>query len=270
MFLYSTFSRTARILEGAGANLLQLRKKTPANIIQNPAEFIAGQDPDTNSENFIVSRLKRIKDLKQFNPLIYSEGSPIDILGKDGIYWIVDPVDGTDNYVYGEPYWGVSIALLWQGRVVLAGICLPSLKKELVFSLAAPDIKDKDAPFRSHRLAKNIPSMDRGNERVFIDWSKISPLATAAVFKDLSNAGFRPQTRGCSSAIFLGVVSGAIGAYVAPEIALEDRVAGAWLVRMCGGKVTDFRGNPWGLNSTSLIASHGNEEFHERILKALN
>lgn len=239
MFLYSTFSETARILEEAGINLLQLRKKTPINI-QNPAGFIARKDPDANSENCIIPRLKRIKDLEQLNPLIYSEGSPIDILEKDGIYWIVDPVDGTDNYIYGEPYWGVSIALLWQGRVVLAGIYLPFLKKELVFSLAAPDVEDKDASYQSYRLVRNIAPMDRENKRVFTDWSKISPLATAAVLNNLSSAVFRPQTRGCSSAIFLGIASGAIGAYVAPEIAFEDRVAGAWLVQMCGGKLQIF------------------------------
>lgn len=46
--------------------------------------------------------------------------------GPNGL-WLVDPIDGTTNYAYGSPLWGVSVALLQEGQVVLGGIVLPDL-----------------------------------------------------------------------------------------------------------------------------------------------
>lgn len=47
----------------------------------------------------------------------------------DGGLWIVDPIDGTTNYVFGSPFWGVSIGLFQNGRIELGAIALPDLQR---------------------------------------------------------------------------------------------------------------------------------------------
>ncbi len=47
--------------------------------------------------------------------------------GEDGSMWLVDPIDGTTNFAYGSPMWGISIGFMREGEIVLGGVCLPDL-----------------------------------------------------------------------------------------------------------------------------------------------
>jgi fructose-1,6-bisphosphatase/inositol monophosphatase family enzyme len=57
---------------------------------------------------------------------IWGEEEGYDIPGPGGL-WVVDPIDGTSNYAYGSPLWGVSVALVRDGRIAAGAIALPDL-----------------------------------------------------------------------------------------------------------------------------------------------
>jgi len=48
--------------------------------------------------------------------------------GPEGI-WLLDPIDGTSNFVYGCPYWGISIALIRKGQILMGAVPLPDLNE---------------------------------------------------------------------------------------------------------------------------------------------
>ncbi|MCE9557801.1 MAG: inositol monophosphatase family protein [Armatimonadetes bacterium] len=50
--------------------------------------------------------------------------------GENGL-WLVDPVDGTSNYSFGSPLWGVSVGLYQAGKIVVGAVCLPDLRETL-------------------------------------------------------------------------------------------------------------------------------------------
>jgi myo-inositol-1(or 4)-monophosphatase len=58
-----------------------------------------------------------------------------DIVGSSGVSWVVDPIDGTVNYVYGLPHYAVSIAAERDGRVVAGVVSAPALEVEYAATL---------------------------------------------------------------------------------------------------------------------------------------
>jgi len=61
----------------------------------------------------------------------YGEESPLE-LPNDAGQWVVDPIDGTSNFAYGSPLWGISVGLIVKGQCVLGAIGLPDLQETYV------------------------------------------------------------------------------------------------------------------------------------------
>jgi|SRR5579885_2763721 len=77
---------------------------------------------DRNVEEFLRPKLEALVP----STGVYGEEFGNDGAGENGL-WAVDPIDGTSNYVYGSPLWGVSIALVQQEEIVAGVVFLPDL-----------------------------------------------------------------------------------------------------------------------------------------------
>lgn len=75
---------------------------------------------DRASEALIVGRLQTARP---DDGVVGEEGS--DHAGTSGVHWIIDPLDGTTNYLYGYPSFGVSVAAAVDGAVVVGAVCNP-------------------------------------------------------------------------------------------------------------------------------------------------
>lgn len=105
--------RTASVLlDAADGQRTVDRKSTSTDLVT---------EMDRAAEALIVGA---ILDARPDDGLLGEEGS--DRAGTTGIRWIIDPVDGTTNYVYGHPGWGVSIGAELDGELVLGVVADPA------------------------------------------------------------------------------------------------------------------------------------------------
>lgn len=179
---------------------------------------------------------------------------------KPARYWVIDPIDGTKNFLRGVPTWGTLIALVENGEVVV-GVC------------SAPEL------FRRWYAAKDSGAFLSVNnaQPTKISVSKVSSLSDASLaYSDLEGWGSRREkfeslmssvwrTRGFGDYwSHMLVAEGAVDIAAEPSLALWDMAALDIIVREAGGKFTSLDGQsgPFG---TSGVSS--NDLLHDEFLR---
>lgn len=110
-------SAASKAAEGR-AQRAQLETETKSSLTDLVTEF------DRAAENFIRERLS---SQRPQDGIVGEEG--LDVPNTSGLTWIIDPIDGTTNFVFGLPVWGCSVAVT-QGNTILAGaVHLPVLRE---------------------------------------------------------------------------------------------------------------------------------------------
>ncbi len=181
---------------------------------------------------------------------------------RDNI-WVIDPLDGTLNFMHGFPHFAVSIAKKVKGRVEQAVIYNPvtqdiftATRGEGAHLNAAKRIRvSKQPTLKGALLATNLPRKQTGEAAYaqFVD----------AVMPEV--AAFR---RTGSTALDLAyLAAGYVDAFVCTEFFEWDVAAGLLLVREAGGVVTDFKGAEGMIESRQLVA--GNPKQVKALLPQL-
>jgi myo-inositol-1(or 4)-monophosphatase len=177
-----------------------------------------------------------------------------------GVRWIVDPLDGTVNYLYGLPDWAVSVAAEAGGTVVAGAVYVPS--RDELFSAAL----GQGAWLRGVRLACN-QAVDIGHALVAtgFGYDAGQRLVQAEVLR-----GVLPQVRdirrGGSAAVDLcSVASGSVDAYYERGVNLWDIAAGALIAAEAGALVTGLHGRPASPSMTLAAAPPLHGELHDLI-----
>ena len=184
--------------------------------------------------------------------------------------WIVDPLDGTSNFLHGIPHFAISIAAQepnldgsgW-GDVV-AGVVYQPITDQTFWAEKTRGAWLQDARLRvSGRrhldealIATGMPYQGHGN---FAEWSKVY----AAVGPQV--AGIRRF--GAASLDLAWVAAGRFDAFWESDLAPWDTAAGCLLVREAGGFVSDYRGRSLPICDAQVIA--GNDPLHSRLHKIM-
>jgi myo-inositol-1(or 4)-monophosphatase len=187
-----------------------------------------------------------------------------DILAEEGSSrergaarrWVVDPLDGTVNFLHGLPFWCVSIAVVEEGRLAAAVVHAPELRQTFV-ATAGGGCRLNGEPVEvspTAELAESILATGfayRRNELADNNFDNFTTLG-------LRSAGIR---RMGSAALDLAYVAcGRLDGFWELHLEAWDIAAGALLVREAGGEVTDFRGSEQLdsiLFSRTIVASNG-------------
>ena len=214
----------------------------------------------TNAELLSHSTiLKRLRILTPEIPIFSEEGKEA-IRKTSRIIWIVDPIDGTFNYIHRDVFWGISIALVANQQTQLGVVYLPALNRLIGATREGKVIT------KGNLILHVRPDRNLSEALIWTDWDKKAKV-TPSVFVKIGRAGLRPQVRQCCSASLLAVATGNITAFIHPGPGPEDIAAGCLIVEKAGGRVTDLGGNNWTPFSDSIVASNG--LLHEQILKAI-
>lgn len=184
--------------------------------------------------------------------------------------WVVDPLDGTSNFLHGIPHFAISIAAQepkldgsgW-GDVVAAVIYQP-ITDQTFWAEKNRGAWLQDARLRvSGRgklddalIATGIPYQGHGESA---DWSRIYNVIGPQV------AGIRRF--GAASLDLAWVAAGRYDGFWESDLAPWDTAAGCLLVREAGGFVTDFRGRSQAICDTQVLA--GNDQIHSRLHKQI-
>ncbi len=211
---------------------------------------------DMESNKKIISILK--KAFPDYG--IFSEETPEE-KSDSGFRWIIDPLDGTHNFIYGLPLFGVSVALERKGKVVLGVINLPYEKKMFVAERGKGSFMN----------GKRIRVSKRGIEEamvVFGAGKKNDAERTVKIMSGIRKGVFGVRGLGAATVQHAYVAMGKVDIYIDMENKPWDNAAGFLLVEEAGGRVSDFSGKPWDVNTIPFVVSNG--RVHEEILRIVN
>jgi myo-inositol-1(or 4)-monophosphatase len=182
----------------------------------------------------------------------------------DDYQWVIDPLDGTTNYLHGLPQFSVSIALKYKGRLE-HGLVYDPLREEMFTASRGSGAQLNDRKIRVS-ARKGLEGALLGTGFPYRDQRQLD--AYLAMFKSLvkDTAGIR---RPGSAALDLAyVASGRFDGFWELGLAEWDLAAGALLVREAGGLVTDIGGGEQYLSTGNIIA--GGMKVHHAMLRAIH
>lgn len=198
--------------------------------------------------------------------LIYSEETKISLTPdeiKNNCLWVIDPIDGTTNFVHGIPLLCIALTFYAQGLPEAAVIYDPfhlelfsALKGRGAFLNEHPIQVSESAELSKALVATGFPYIRRrGNDNT----DHIFNLAPRV-------RDFRRSGTGLLDMAY--VACGRLDAYFEHELEPWDTTAGAFLVKEAGGTVTDYEGGEFTFFTRALCATNG--KIHRELLSVLS
>jgi myo-inositol-1(or 4)-monophosphatase len=178
--------------------------------------------------------------------------------------WIVDPLDGTMNFVHGVPLFGVSIALEHRGALV-AGVVYDPMREELFQAARGQGAWLNGVRLRvscTHRLGQSLLATG------FSSRFRRHPAPYLAWFRTLESQAHAVRRLGTTVLSLAYVAAGRLEAFYERDLWPWDIAAGIVLVEEAGGCVSNFSGAPVQLSRGQLLASNG--RTHRDILRILH
>lgn len=216
-------------------------------------EFVTKADID--SEKAIVDVIRKNHPKHSIN------SEEMGKENKDSLYtWIIDPLDGTHNYIFSLPYYAVSVAVAKEKDVVMGAVYLPSFD-ELYFAE-----KGKGA-FLNEEPVKVSSRDSMINSLIFYDNQFYNEPHMLPNLGKVAERDFTTRILGSACCDLSLVAKGCADARILHKPKACDFAAGALIVEEAGGKVTDFQGKPWNTDTKQIIASNG--KIHDELLEVL-
>ncbi|AZN39494.1 inositol monophosphatase family protein [Paenibacillus albus] len=183
---------------------------------------------------------------------------------RDAEYlWVVDPLDGTTNFVHSFPFFSVSIALAHKGEVIV-GVVYDPIRDELFVAE-----KGKGAYVRGRRMGVSS-ELSLKESLIATGFPADQNYALPLNMKGLQ--ALVPQVRnirsGGSAALHMAyVAAGRLSGFWEIGLNSWDLAAGSLLVSESGGRITDLKGNPYDLGVRHVAATNGH--IHDEFLQVL-
>ncbi len=218
-----------------------VREKSRANLVT---------EADEASQTAIVNRLR-----SQFPDYSFLGEENLNERGTtEDTVWIIDPLDGTSNYVHGFPYFAVSIALMHKGQIEVGVILDPN--RNDVFAASRGD----------GATLNGIPLRTSGETRM----EKAFGIASLPIAANPENPAINRflkamqslqtvQRTGSAALNLAYLAAGRIDAFWSSSLNVWDIAAGVLLVTESGGTVSDLDGNHPDLFKPSLLAASSME-----------
>ena len=209
---------------------------------------------DKQAEKIIFQTLK--KHFPKINFLSEEKGA--NHLASDYL-WVIDPLDGTNNFTIHHPLFAVAIALVYKQETVMSVIYIPMLKEMFWATNEGAYLNGKKIT-----VSKNYNFHD-----LFVTYCHGKTLKdNHKAFKAYEY--FHLNAHDCrhfgSTSIELAMVAcGRTDALMVSNPSFWDVAPGIWLVQKAGGLVTDWRGKSWNTKSSSVLAS--NKKINTLIIK---
>ncbi len=187
---------------------LQVSKKGPKDFVTNS---------DLKAEKIIIEELKKARP----NYSIISEENGIENNSDKTNTWIIDPIDGTINFLHGIPHFAISIALK-SGDEIISGVIFDPIKNEMFYAE-----KNNGAYFNNQRI--RVSKKNEINECLFVTGGK------------MTNEPDLPYRKsGCAALDMAYVASGRYDGYFQYDLNLWDIAAGIILITEAGGIINDL------------------------------
>ena len=243
----------------AGAKVVQEFFDRPFVISNKEGINNLVTEADHASEKAILDIIKR-----EF-PDHYILSEEAGAIVQDSNYkWIIDPIDGTVNFAHSIPLCCVSIAVEYNGEIVLASVYNP-LMNELFFAEKGKGatLNDKEIKVSKKQNVVNA-CLVTGFPYTYLD----VPNGPLQIFEKLIRKGVPVRRLGSAATDLCWVAAGRFDGFYEHKLQAWDSAAGYLIVEEAGGKVTDFKGNKFSPYQPHILATNG--EIHDEMLAVIN
>jgi len=243
---------------------LKISEKPGAGLVTNA---------DFEAQNAAVKLLrKKFPDFGFLTEETMEKGTPQGQKGSQKGRWIIDPLDGTTNYVHRFPMFCVSIAAEWEGEIVVGVIYHPVLKDLYVA------VRGKGAKLNGRRIQVS-KTTDLGNSLLTTGFTyrkdnsgtesqKEFLHSEMTAFEKLSGMTRAIRRPGSAALDLAYTARGVFDGFWERKLSAWDVAAGGLLVQEAGGQVSDFRGGPFRIDAGEILASNG--PLHQSLLKEIS
>ena len=212
---------------------LQVSVKGPSNFVSNA---------DTKAEKIIIEELMKAK--KNYSIISEEDGSKINSDSEN--VWIIDPIDGTSNFLHGIPHFAISIALKSNNEII-SGLIYDPIKDEMFYAE-----KNSGAYFNNQRI--KVSKKKEIEDCLF---------ATGGKEKVISD--FITRKTGSAALDMAYVAAGRYDGYFQNNLNLWDVAAGIIIIKEAGGIVNEI--NLSNHSNIKIIAS--SSRINEKMLEKL-
>jgi myo-inositol-1(or 4)-monophosphatase len=225
--------------------------------MKGPGDFVTAADQRT--ERLLIEELKKARP---GYPFLLEESGAID--GPDKSHrFIIDPLDGTTNFMHGIPHFAISIALEREGQIV-SGVIFNPVSNDLFVAEKSHGafLNDKRLRVAARKQVKDtlsatgIPFMGKdGHQRFLAELAAVMGASTGV------------RRFGSAALDLAWVAAGRYDAFWERGLKPWDIAAGMLMVREAGGVITDMNGGEKALETGDVLAA--NETLHPQFLKLL-
>ena len=212
---------------------LQVKKKGPKDFVTKT---------DKRVEKILIEELEKSK--KNFS-FITEETGIINKSDTDN-YWIIDPIDGTTNFLHGIPHFAISVALKNKNEIT-NGLIFDPIKNEIFYAE-----KNKGSFFNNRRI--------RVSKKI-----ELEDCLFATNHAGAAHSKLHLRFTGCAALDLAYVACGRFDGFFQNKINIWDIAAGTLIVQESGGKVNDI--NKFDIDNIDIRASNNN--IHEKMLENL-
>ena len=208
--------------------------------LKGPLDFVTNSDKKV--EKILIEELSKYRKKYSF---ITEETGKIKNQDKDNI-WIIDPIDGTTNFLHGVPHFSISIALQSNDEIV-SGLVFDPIKNEMFYAE-----KNNGAYFNNQRI--RVSKKKKLEECLFATGGK----------KDItSDLNIRKSGSAALDMAYVG--SGRYDGYFQHNLKIWDIAAGIIIINEAGGKINDIN-----FTSDELSVLAASNSIYEKMIENLN
>ena len=205
---------------------LQVSKKGPRDFVTKT---------DIRVEKILIEELSKSK--KNYSFLTEESGKLLNENKK--MFWIIDPIDGTTNFLHGVPHFAISLALR-ENDEIISGVIFDPIKDEIFYAE-----KNCGSFFNNNRI--RVSNKSELNECLF---------ATNGEGVEKINSNLNLRHTGCAALDLAYVGCGRFDGYFHNDINIWDIAAGKIIVEEAGGKVNNI--NEFKIDKINIRASSSN------------
>jgi histidinol-phosphatase len=218
--------------------------------------------PVSDADTAVEEALRRT--LSRARPRDAVQGEEMADTGWGPRRWVIDPIDGTKNFIRGVPVWATLIALMINDEVAIGVVSAPALGRRWWASLGGGSYAGKSLMSATPCRVSDVARIEDAS----LSYASVSAWVDAGQgqeFVDLMRACWRTRAYGDFWSYML-VAEGGVDIACEPELALHDMAACAIVVTEAGGRFTDLQGKPGPLG-VGAYATNG--RLHDAVLAQL-
>ena len=255
---YEDDLRLAHVLADQVDGLTMCRFRSGDLKVETKPDMSPVSDADRGAEELIRGHLSRLRSRDAVLGEEFGES------GGGSRKWVIDPIDGTKNFVRGVPVWATLIALMDGDDVVMGMVSAPALQRRWWAAKGAGAWTGRNLTSATQMHVSGVRKLEDAS----LSYSSLDgwrDRETLEEFLDLTDICWRTRAYGDFWSYML-VAEGTVDIAAEPELELYDMAALVPIVTEAGGTFTDLNGEPGPFGGNAIVT---NGLLHEQALEVL-